>query len=436
MRTFRPLPVPFKKVRAFVLYVGELIDKIPRRIYPPANGETLQLPALKDSRLEPVRSTEFIPRKRIEIRSTKKRILFPLVALTLSLVTACGVAELGLRICGYGRNYTNPMGSFFEPDSDVGCHGKANFTGRFRQPDFDVVIEHDANGFRRSEPLADQAAQHDVYVLGDSFVWGYGVGQHDLLTNQIQRLSGRRVHNIGLIGAGTVQEYLLFQKYVADRLLPDDTVVLVFFGNDFGDNVGLNLRGRAYAAIDDGQVCLVRPEPADARRQWKNWMKDTSYLINLAVYCADRFRDDRSLKHLGDRATRRMPPPEKIQADTCDSSPAVRITRHYLSQLQAACRAKQARFLAACVPGQAELGEDDASSTSDLCLPEEIACRQAFQRLVRDLAIDTVDLMAPMLAAKRAGRFERVTFVHDSHWNPAGHTIAAEAIAAAIAQEK
>ena len=293
---------------------------------------------------------------------------------------ACGVAELGLRICGYGRNYTNPMGSFFEPDSELGCHGKANFAGRFRRADFDVVVEHDENGFRRSESPAEPAAQHDVYVLGDSFVWGYGVGQHDLLTNQIQRrLGGRRVHNLGLIGAGTVQEYLLFQKYAVDRLRPGDTVVLVFFGNDFGDNVGLHLSGRVYAAIDNGQIRLVRPEPASTMRQWKNWMKDKSCLFNLLAFCTDRFQDNRSMKYLGERATRPLPPPEKIQADTCDGSPAVQITRHYMSEFRNACRAKQVRFLAVYVPGQAELGEDDVTSTSDLCLPEEVACRQAFE---------------------------------------------------------
>ena len=351
----------------------------------------------------------------------------------LGLITACGISELGLRICGYGRNYTNPMGSFFEPDSELGCHGKANFVGRFRRADFDVMVEHDENGFRRTESLTDPTAQHDVYVLGDSFVWGYGVGQNDLLTNQMQRLlDGRRVHNLGLIGAGTVQEYLLFQKHVVDRLRPGDTVLLVFFNNDFGDNVGQNARGRMYAAIDNGQVRLVPPAPASAARQWKNRMKDASYLFNLVTYWADRFKEHRSLKGLGDRVTRLVPSPEKIRADASDNGPAVQITRHYLSALQNACRAKQVRFLAAYVPGQAELGEDDVTSTSDLSLPEERAARQAFGRMCRDLAIETIDLMPPMVAAKRSGRFERMTFTHDFHWTPAGHTIAAETLAAAV----
>jgi hypothetical protein len=54
------------------------------------------------------------------------------------------------------------MSSFFEPDGELGCHGKAYFVGRLRRADFDVVVAHDENGFRRSESPADQAAHHDV----------------------------------------------------------------------------------------------------------------------------------------------------------------------------------------------------------------------------------------------------------------------------------
>ena len=54
------------------------------------------------------------------------------------------------------------------------------------------------------------------------------------------------------------------------------------------------------------------------------------------------------------------------------------------------------------MPGQAELGEDDVTSTSDLSLPEEVACRQAFERMVRDLGLETVDLMAPMVPPRAA----------------------------------
>ena len=130
-----------------------------------------------------------------------------------------------------------------------------------------------------------------------------------------------------------------------------------------------------------------------------------------------------------------MPPPEQIQADASDSSPAVRITRHYLSELKNACTAKQVRFLAAYVPGQAELGEDDVTSTRAI-FPwrKRLPARQAFDRIVRDLAIDAVDLMPPMVAAKCSSRPVQA---HDlyatiSTGTRAGHTVAAEVIAGAI----
>ena len=388
---------------------------------------------VSDIELPPTAPTPSHARASRRRTSLRRRFLFPLVALCASLVLACAAAEIALRIGGYGRSYTHPMGSFFTPDDEMGYHGKPDFSGRFRGADFDVIVQHDENGFRGGEAI-DTADSREVYVLGDSFVWGYGIGQQDLLTNQLARLLGRRVHNFGLIGAGTVQEYLVFQKHVAERLRPGDAVVLAFFGNDFGDNVGKNLKGRVHATIADGQIHLVPPSPPSAAQQWKNWLKDASCLFNLASYCIDRFQDARTSRDLFRRTTRRVLSPEEVRADTGDGSPAVQITRHYLAALQDACRAKQVRFLAVFVPGQAELEEDDVTSTSDLCLAEEVASREGFGRLCSELGLETADFMAPMLAAKRSGRFERMTFVHDFHWNAAGNTVAAEVIAASLAR--
>jgi lysophospholipase L1-like esterase len=360
--------------------------------------------------------------------SAQRRPIFAAVSLLLAVFFAVAIAEIGLRLCGFGHNYTYPMGSFFEPDAELGCHGKPNFAGRFHRADFDVTVEHDENGFRRGE-LIDIADGREVYVLGDSFVWGYGIGQRDLLTNQMARLLGRRVHNCGLIGAGTVEEFMIFQKHVAPRLRPGDTVVLVFFGNDFGDNVGKHLRGRTYAKIDNGQVVVVPPAPTSGLRRCKNWLKDASCIFNLVTYCLDRHHDVEWTKGLPDRATRRVPSNEEVHADTDATSAAVQITRYYFAAMQETCRDKQVQLLAVLVPGQAELGEDDVTSTSDLSPQEEVTSRQAFDRLIKELGIDTVDLMAPMLAAKHIGRFERLTFAHDFHWNAAGNTVAAETIA-------
>ena len=117
-----------------------------------------------------------LPGRRLSLR---RRVLFPALAMCASLFAAIAAAEIGLRIAGYGRSYTNPMGSFFVLDGETGYHGKPNFTGRFRRAEFDVTVEHDKNGFRRGEE-AGAADSREVYVLGDSFIWGYGIGQREL----------------------------------------------------------------------------------------------------------------------------------------------------------------------------------------------------------------------------------------------------------------
>ena len=209
-----------------------------------------------------------------------------------------------------------------------------------------------------------------------------------------RRLDGWRVHNLGLIGAGTVQEYLLFQKHVAERLRPGDAVVLVFFGNDFGDNVGLHLAAGSYATIDRGEVRLVPPAPASAVAA----MQELAEGLFVSVQPGDlpvshRFQDKR--RDAGAwrpdrgpylRRTDRRPIPRQQPAGSNHAALPVGIA--------GGLPAKQARFLVAYVPGQAELDEDDVTSTSDLSLPEEIAARWAFERMVRDLGIETVDLMA------------------------------------------
>ena len=137
-------------------------------------------------------------------------------------------------------------------------------------------------------------------------------------------------------------------------------------------------------------------------REWKNWMEERLLRLQPGklLHRSLAGRADCNQRRSGGAA---IPPSAQVEAELSDGSPAVRITRHYLAALSDACRAKHVGFLAVLVPGQAELGEDDVKATSDPCdlsPPEEIACRRAFDRLVRELGIESVDLLSPMLAAK------------------------------------
>jgi lysophospholipase L1-like esterase len=339
-----------------------------------------------------------------------------MLAVDCSILLACALGEIALRCAGYSRSYVNPIASFHENHPLVGWRGKPNFVGRFRRPEFDVLVAHDELGFRRHEHQQPrEECRHKAIVLGDSFTWGWGVGQGQVFTDQMNLLMpGYWVENFGLTASGTVQQWAIFDAYVRERLRPGDTVVVAFFCNDFGDNINSSGGAQLCAQLKDGRVCLVPPRQPP-REYWKNSLKRYSYLFNLAAYCWDLCV-----------LSRNVPVPTDVSM-LGDQAPAVIVTRHFLAEFRKACAEKQARFVVAYVPGQGELGE--SLGDAERCRQSEQVVRRAFFQCAESLGIETIDLLPSFLEAKQAGRFERLTFCRDAHWNAAGHTVAAEAIA-------
>jgi hypothetical protein len=131
------------------------------------------------------------------------------------------------------------------------------------------------------------------------------------------------------------------------------------------------------------------------------------------------------------RANIPVPPPTVVS----DAAPEVLVTRCYLEKFQKACAEKHAQLLVVYIPGQAELHEDDCAFTEDLSLPQQVGYRRAFFRCVDQLGIETIDLLPRMVAAKKAGRFDRLTFRHDFHWNKNAHLLAAETVSSVLAEK-
>lgn len=77
-----------------------------------------------------------------------------------------------------------------------------------------------------------------ILVLGDSFTWGYGVGDNEVFTNVLERqLAGSyEVINTGVSGWGTDQEYL-FLVNEGLRYSPDIVILAFFLMNDPVENI-------------------------------------------------------------------------------------------------------------------------------------------------------------------------------------------------------
>lgn len=92
----------------------------------------------------------------------------------------------------------------------------------------------------RDHSLTKPANTKRILVLGDSFTWGYGVGDSEIFTEVLERDLAKRsqtweVINTGVSGWGTDQEYL-FLMSEGFNYSPDIVVLAYYCMNDVVDN--------------------------------------------------------------------------------------------------------------------------------------------------------------------------------------------------------
>lgn len=181
-----------------------------------------------------------------------------LAALGVGLVFALVAAEITLRVSGVATLHLNPLSGFHNSDERLGWVGAPSYTGRFRQPEFDVRIEHDEEGFRRpAEAFRGAADAPQVVFLGDSFTWGWGVASGATFVDRVQAAVGdaTQVRNRGVNGYGTTQHLVLLRERVLE--LRPRAVTLMFCENDVTDlwtSRRAGVRGQSWTA---GRSCCA-----------------------------------------------------------------------------------------------------------------------------------------------------------------------------------
>ena len=133
-------------------------------------------------------------------------VLRRLLLIGAGVAAALLVAEVMLRTINVVPEVANPLYSFHESDPVLGWRGRPDVRLRFRRAEFDTLIEHGPDGWRRPDPPAPADATRRVLFLGDSFTWGWGVAQGEVFTDRLQqRLPSVAVVNRGVNGFGTAQ---------------------------------------------------------------------------------------------------------------------------------------------------------------------------------------------------------------------------------------
>jgi hypothetical protein len=218
--------------------------------------------------------------------------------LAASVFVSLILAEPVLRALGRGPLYVNPVpGNFWRHDPLLGWSNSPGADGVFDHPRFRISVHINSKGLRdREYSYERRPGTGRILVIGDSFVWGYGVEQPETFPKVLEaRLSQVDVINAGVAGYGTDQELLwLRSEGVRYRA---DLVILVMCGNDDDENnsdLVYNVYHKPrFRQADGGELTLTGvpvPPPSRALRL-KHWILTHSALaFQVKSGVVDRFR--------------------------------------------------------------------------------------------------------------------------------------------------
>jgi len=218
--------------------------------------------------------------------------------LAASALVSLILAEAVLRVVGRGPLHVNPVpGNFWRHDSLLGWSNSPGADGVFDHPQFRMGVHINSKGLRdREYSYERRPGTGRILVIGDSFVWGYGVEQQETFPKVLEaRLPQVDVINAGVAGYGTDQE-LLWLRSEGVRYRPD-LVILVMCGNDDDENnsdLVYNVYHKPrFRQADGGELTLTGvpvPPPSRALRL-KHWILTHSALaFQVKSGIVDRFR--------------------------------------------------------------------------------------------------------------------------------------------------
>ena len=188
------------------------------------------------------------------------RLLLKAVLLAAGCTVALILAELLLRLpLVKPPDPVWQAGRSYRLDPDLIYSLRPGSTTVWRTDEFVERRSINRIGLRGPELKPRHSIQKRIIILGDSVVFGHGVGDDETWPAQLQALLGQNgreieVLNGGVPGYGTDQSYQLFALRL--RNLAPDLVLFCLYLNDVDDNIRQPLFG-----IDRGSLV-----PLDARK--------------------------------------------------------------------------------------------------------------------------------------------------------------------------
>lgn len=334
-----------------------------------------------------------------------------IVLICLLLLIEVSTQLLGVHIPAIGRpgiagdfglwTYDATMGWFHAPST----RAETNLGGPDRG-----IVRINSLGFRGEEKQPDRPGLNRIAVIKDSYVFGVGVDEENLLTTHLQRLlepyfpGGLEVINLGVSGYSTDQEFLLFDE-VGPKPNPA-IVILVVCDNDYvanSENFAWRRYYKPYFDLDDDGLLHLRNVPVPQLTTSQNiklWLGQESNVWN---FVRSRESENRAMQRLINwfqvDVSRRPRRPYKT-------------TRAIVEAFADKVDGMGAGFL---VTSTGRRGEN----------PDLFA---SLSRFLSEKGIHHVDLLPELQEARERYPNRLWDFVDDTHWNRDAHELAARLI--------
>jgi hypothetical protein len=343
-----------------------------------------------------------------KLHSSLTNLIANTCLIAISLVLSFLFCEVIVRVF-----FPEPMNPRFVRDTGFGIRdNQPNIRTHHSSPgEYQVAISTNSDGLRGTNEynLTTPAGTRRVAILGDSFAFGYGCNDDQVVSAVLNKsLNDRRVGgskwevlNFGVSGYGQSEELMLYRKKT--RQYRPDFVALLYFENDIGNNVVAD----TFALDRDGRIEPTgkRYLPGVAARQWMyaippvRWLFVYSQAWNLLRNRLSGLVQQHLLHKVG------------LKTYNEGTAYGIALTRSLLLQLQGEVESDGAKFIVMIIP-------DTNTITSNFPFTRvEWQTRGMAVADGRDF-IDRNDYYA-----------------RDGHWKPLAHRKAAQVLTSMIGED-
>ena len=333
-------------------------------------------------------------------------------------------------------------------DEQLGWAHVPSSGGTFVAPEFEVDIRINAEGLRdRDYERAKAPGTRRLLAFGDSFIEGWGVEVEESVSKRLEaRLQEKaggpiEVINFGVAGYGTDQELLFFEK--TGRHYGPDRVLVFFYGNDLWNNALPNGIGseRGYKPVfrpGPGGRLQLNGVPVRKHPFWDRHKRELPWDARLQRYLGDHWH-----LYLLARKALSEPPARTTHGEFYGAiyGPASEprwerlwdLSGRILAAFDERVKSAGAELTVVYIPAIVQIEAEDwrmKREMYDLVGDFDLQMPNRRLRYLADVhGFDLVDLYDPFVAAAAEGTL----YFRDSHWNPAGHDLAAAVLADSLA---